>query len=100
MKARHTLILTSSAVLLAAFISACDREGPAEQAGEKIDDAVQTTGERIEEVGDSAAEATNRAGERIGETVEETRQRMDEAGESAAESVERAGDEVESATDR
>jgi hyperosmotically inducible protein len=71
MMTKNSLILMTSAVLLAASIGACDGEGPAERAGEKIDEAVETTAER-----------------------------MDAARESAAESVERVGDEVESATDR
>ena len=40
-------------------ITACDtNEGPAERAGEKIDNAVENTGEAIEEAGDKIREKT------------------------------------------
>jgi hypothetical protein len=47
------------AALLALGLSACDRnEGPAEEAGEEIDQAVEEAGEAIEEAGDKIREET------------------------------------------
>jgi hypothetical protein len=65
MNAKNPLILMSSALLLAAFISACDREGPAEQAGEQVDEAVQAAGEKIEQAQESAAETAESAGDKV-----------------------------------
>lgn len=44
-------------VLLFAFgtagvLTACDNDGPAEQAGEKIDNAVEHAGDKMEQAGD------------------------------------------------
>lgn len=39
-------------------LSACEQQGPAESAGEKIDNAVEKAGEQIEKAGDSIRDAT------------------------------------------
>jgi outer membrane lipoprotein-sorting protein len=47
------------AVLLSSAIVACqEKEGPAEKAGKKLDEAVEKMGEKLEEAGDKAKEAT------------------------------------------
>lgn len=60
------------ALLAVAFIgvltfslSACEREGPAERAGKKIDKAVEESGEAIDKAGDKAKEAVEEAGKAI-----------------------------------
>ena len=54
MKSVTTLIApVVAALLLIAGLSACDREGPLERAGEKVDRSV-------ERAGDKAERATNR----------------------------------------
>jgi predicted small lipoprotein YifL len=39
-------------------LSACEQKGPAEKAGEKLDNTVEKAGEQIEKAGDSIREAT------------------------------------------
>jgi hypothetical protein len=39
-------------------LSGCERQGPAEAAGEKIDNAVEKAGEQLEKAGDSIRDAT------------------------------------------
>ncbi|MCH8531893.1 MAG: hypothetical protein LAT65_13670 [Saccharospirillum sp.] len=46
-----TATLLASILVLA--LSSCDRDGPAEQAGERIDDAMEDAGEAIEDMRDS-----------------------------------------------
>lgn len=60
------------------LLSACESEGPAERAGEQIDQAVESAGEKVEEAADSAGEsienATDSAGgaiEKAGDTIRE-----------------------------
>ena len=55
---------------LVLIFSSCEEQGPAEEAGEKIDEAMETTQQKVEE-----------AGEKIEETVEEGREKIEEAGE-------------------
>lgn len=54
-------IRTLSAVLLigmsVAAFGGCEREGPAERAGEKLDEAGKRTGEALEEAGEKARDA-------------------------------------------
>ena len=46
------------AVTLLVTLSACEQKGPAEKAGEKLDNAVEKAGEQMEKAGDSIREAT------------------------------------------
>ncbi len=41
------------------FLTACDNQGPAEEAGENIDDAVDDAGDAAEEAGDEAEDAVD-----------------------------------------
>jgi hyperosmotically inducible protein len=45
-------------------LSGCPEEGPAERAGEKIDEAVEDAGEKMEETGEKAGEAMEEAGDK------------------------------------
>ena len=54
MTIRTTMLL---ALLLASMTTACDREGPAERLGEKVDDAA----EEVEEAGEEVAEEVEEA---------------------------------------
>jgi hypothetical protein len=47
--------LTMGALLVA--LSACQKEGPAEQAGKEVDQATEKVGEQIEKVGDDIQDA-------------------------------------------
>jgi len=55
MKKMLFLLLLSMSVGLAA----CEKEGPAERAGEEIDEAVEKAGDKMEEAADKAEEATD-----------------------------------------
>ena len=54
-------VVVGSALLAGAMLltlSACEQQGPAETAGEKIDSAVEKAGEQMEQAGDSIRDAT------------------------------------------
>jgi hypothetical protein len=48
---KKIFLLIFSALFLISF-TACERQGPAEKAGEKIDKATEDVGEKIEETGE------------------------------------------------
>jgi hypothetical protein len=53
---------SSATALLAAILvagSGCEREGPAEKAGEKVDEAVEEAADELEEAADEAEESVN-----------------------------------------
>lgn len=54
-------------VVAAFFASACEKKGPAEKAGEKIDNAYTEALDKAEEAGDKIEEA----GEKVEEALEE-----------------------------
>lgn len=67
------------ALLVAGLLSGCEKEGPMEKAGEKIDNVVeqmQDNGEslsdKIQDSGESLGDALDEAGTDIGNTLEDT----------------------------
>lgn len=70
MKNKTTLITVS--LLLALGLSACDKTGPAEQAGKKMDQAASDTGKKV------------------GETVDKVEKKMTEQGEKTAQAFDDA----------
>lgn len=52
--------LVTTALIFASILvmSGCEQQGPAEKAGEQIDEAVESAGEKIEEAGDKIRENT------------------------------------------
>lgn len=76
-------------MLLAAFLLVvglgCQREGPAERAGKKIDETVEKTsevmgetGEKVEDAAETAIEKAREVGTTIGEAAERTGKRLQE----------------------
>lgn len=72
MKAFTNIKLIGIATLLVAGLAACDKPGPAETAGKKIDQTTQEAGDRISEASDRAsvkmAEQSNKAGVAINDS--------------------------------
>jgi hypothetical protein len=55
---RRTFLALAVAMPLAALLAACD-DGPAENAGEAIDETAEEAGEAAEEAGEAAEEAAD-----------------------------------------
>ena len=66
MKTLENFKLLSISMLLVAALAACDKPGPAETAGKKLDDATNSVGMKIEEtvdkVGEKLSEKSDKAG--------------------------------------
>ena len=58
MKLKTIVLSLTFALIVAIGVGGCEKEGPAEKAGEKIDKATEKAGEKIEEAGDKAKDAT------------------------------------------
>jgi hypothetical protein len=54
----------------AVFAYGCEKKGPAEKAGEKIDDTMHEALDKAEEAGEKIEEAAEEAGEKIEEASE------------------------------
>jgi gas vesicle protein len=63
---------------LAAALSACDKPGPAERAGEKIDNTVEQARDKVEDIVEPSEGPAEKAGENIDEAVEATRDQLEE----------------------
>jgi hypothetical protein len=51
-------------VLVVAFsfgLASCEKEGPAEKAGKKVDNAMEKVGDQLEKAGDKVEQATDKA---------------------------------------
>ncbi|MDY0211881.1 MAG: hypothetical protein RBR06_02615 [Desulfuromonadaceae bacterium] len=60
------------ALALAMTLAACEKDGPMEETGEKIDRSVEKTKDKIQDTFDPRGPA-EKAGEKIDETVEDVR---------------------------
>lgn len=59
------LSIAALATFLILGITACDNKGPAEQAGENIDNAAENMGDKIEDATDNAEDKVEDAGDRV-----------------------------------
>ena len=62
---RSGMLLTMLMALGLAGIAGCEEQGPAEQAGERLDDAVSDARDRLEEAGDEIEEAAEEVGDAL-----------------------------------
>jgi hypothetical protein len=60
MKSARLLGALFLVAVLGLGLGACERKGPAERAGERIDETVEEAGERAEETGERIREKTER----------------------------------------
>ena len=60
----NKLSIAVLALLLAIGLTACQK-GPAEKAGEKLDNAAESVGDKIENATDNAGEKLEEAGDKI-----------------------------------
>lgn len=83
MKLLETSKLLGISILLVAGLSACDKPGPAETAGKKIDQTAEAAGKKIEHTAEAAGrkinEATDKVGEEIGKQGAKTGVAIDDA---------------------
>lgn len=70
--------------LVCGVLAGCEQEGPAEKAGERIDEAVEQTQDAIDDAGQQG-------------TMERMGEKLDQSMEEAGEAVEDAGDEMQDA---
>lgn len=66
MNASKSLKMIGISMLLVAGLAACDKPGPAETAGKKLDDTATETGQKINESTDKMAEKIAEEGDKAG----------------------------------
>ncbi|MDW7711721.1 MAG: hypothetical protein SCH98_14750 [Deferrisomatales bacterium] len=86
MKAQIHLSSIVAVVALSLLLPACQEKGPAQQAGETIDQATEEAKETVEETVDQEGPA-EKAGEEIDELIEEAGEKTDELKDEAEEAV-------------
>jgi hypothetical protein len=65
------LLLAGALSALALGLAACEKQGPMESAGEKMDDAVEEVREGVEETGEAIQDNTEQMADGVGVTIEE-----------------------------
>ncbi|MDQ3196652.1 MAG: hypothetical protein ACR2FI_10165 [Burkholderiales bacterium] len=61
----RNIIASLAVALLVIGISACEREGPAERTGAKIDNAADKAGNKMENAADKAGNKMEKAGDKM-----------------------------------
>lgn len=59
------LSIAALATFIILGLTACDKKGPAEQAGENIDNAAENMGDKVEDATDNAGDAVESAGDKV-----------------------------------
>lgn len=86
MKWVKTVLIAAGVVVITTMLG-CESEGPAEKAGERVDEAV----EELTEPQGPAEEAADA----VEESVEETKEGLKEAKEEAGEAIEETGEKLQ-----
>ena len=73
MKLSQSTALLATAILVFT-LAGCEKEGPAEQAGEQIDEAVETMQDKADDAGDKAMDKLEEAGDEIEEATDSATQ--------------------------
>ena len=60
-----TLGILAVLTVMIVGLAACEKKGPAEAAGEKIDNAAEKAGEKIDHAAEKAADKLNEASDKI-----------------------------------
>ena len=82
MKIPYRFKLVVISVLLAAGLTACDKPGPAETAGKKIDQTAEAAGKKIDQTAEAAGRKIEQTAESAGKTINEATDKMgDKLGE-------------------
>ena len=68
---KNSIKLIGISMLFAAGLTACDKPGPAETAGKKIDQTVGEAGKKIGEAADKVVEKLGEQGEKAGVAVDD-----------------------------
>jgi hypothetical protein len=63
------IILVFFSCMIIVSFTACKKEGPAERAGEKIDEAVEKAGEKTKDAVEKAGDKIEEAGEKVKEST-------------------------------
>lgn len=67
------------AMLLVVGLAACDKPGPAETAGKKIDETVDATGQKLEQAADKMEAVYDRTADKLGEKSDMAGVALDDA---------------------
>ena len=62
MKTLKKIMILLGIGMFLAFVTGCEKEGPMEKAGKKIDKTVEKAGDKIEETGENIRDAAKDAG--------------------------------------
>ncbi len=90
MKLTYRQILAMFFVTTSLVVVGCDDQGPAERAGEKIDEAVEEMGDKLDREG-----PMEKFGESLDNAMENTQDKIDQSIEKAGDKIEEMGDEIE-----
>jgi gas vesicle protein len=80
-----------------AALAACDNKGPAESAGEALDDAASSMQDAATEAGESMQQAADDASASMEAAADDMADSMDEAVDETADAISEAGDSMEEA---
>jgi hypothetical protein len=73
----RSVLVAITALCVVMSVAGCEKEGPAERAGKKIDESVQRAGDDLERAGEKLDDAVREAGEKLEETGEKLQEKAE-----------------------
>lgn len=70
MKTWKKIMAVFCGIALVVSLSACEKEGPAEKAGKKVDESMEKSQQMMEDAGEKTEEMVEEAGEKVEEAGE------------------------------
>lgn len=89
MKVLRSVMVIVLAAAFALAVAACEKEGPAERAGKKIDNTVEKVQSKADEAASSMKEAMKGTAEKVQEKTDETMKAVGEKVEAAGEKMQK-----------
>ncbi|MBS4052109.1 MAG: BON domain-containing protein [Methylomonas sp.] len=105
---KQALLMSLGCMAIALSLPACQQEGSAEKAGQKVDKAVESVGQNIEDttvkagrkmdaVKQSVTEQSEKTGVYIDESVTASESSLEKAGKQIDQAINKAGNQIDSA---
>jgi len=97
---KQTLLVTLGCIAFVLGLPACQQEGSAEKAGQKIDKVMDNTSRKIENTTETAGQKVDAVKESVEQQAEKTGAYIDESAKTSSDALEKAGKQIDQVIDK
>lgn len=97
---KQTLLIMLGSIAFFIGLPACQQEGSAEKAGQKIDKVMDNAGQKIEQSTEAAGQKVDAAKQSVEQQAEKTGAYIDESAKASNDALEKAGNQFDQAVNK